>query len=216
MSQLFSWGGQSIGASALASVLPMNIQDWFPLGLTSLISLQSKGLLRVFSNTSVQKHQFLVLSLLYGRTLTSIHDYWKNHLTIWTFVSKVSFLLFNLLSRFVIAFLPRSKHLLISQLQSSSAVILEPPKIKSATVSTFSLSICHEVMGSEAMILVFWMLSFKPVYSFILTKRLFSSSSLSAIRGVSSAYQRLLIFLLAILISAWASSSLAFLMMYSA
>ena len=76
-------------------------------------------------------------------------------MTIWTFVSKVSFLLFNLLSRFVIAFLPRSKHLLISQLQASSAVILEPPKIKSLTVSIVSPSICHEVMGLDAMILVF-------------------------------------------------------------
>ena len=73
----------------------------------------------------------------------------------WTFVSKVISLLFNMLSRLVIAFLPRSKHLLISWLQSPSAVILEPPKIKSLTVSIVSLSICHEVMGPDAMILVF-------------------------------------------------------------
>ena len=92
-------------------------------------------------------------------------------------------------------------------------------KIKSDTVSTVSPSISHEVMGPDAMIFVFWMLSFKPtfsLYSFTFTKRLFSSSSLSAIRVVSSAYLRLLIFLLAILIPACASSSLAFLMMYSA
>ena len=76
-------------------------------------------------------------------------------LTIWTFVSKVTSLLFNKLSRFVIAFIPRSKGPLISWLQSASAVILEPKKIKSVTVSTFSLSICHEVMGLDAMILVF-------------------------------------------------------------
>ena len=76
-------------------------------------------------------------------------------LTRWTFVGKVIFLLFNMLSRLVIAFLPRSKHLLISCLQSPSAVILEPPKIKSLTVSTVSPSICHEVMGPDAMILVF-------------------------------------------------------------
>ena len=69
----------SIGASASASVLPMNIQDRFPLGWTGWISLQSKGLSRVFSNTTVQKHQFSVLSLLYGPTLTSIYDHWKNH-----------------------------------------------------------------------------------------------------------------------------------------
>ena len=76
-------------------------------------------------------------------------------LTLWPFVGKVLSLLFNTLSRFVIAFLPRSKHLLISWLQSQSAVILEPKKIKSAIVSTFSPSICHEVMGLDAMILVF-------------------------------------------------------------
>ena len=83
-------------------------------------------------------------------------------LTRWTFVGKVMSLLFNMLSRLVITFLPRSKHLLISWLQSPSAVILEPPKIKSLTVSTVSPSICHEMMGLDAMILVFWMLGFKP------------------------------------------------------
>ena len=82
-------------------------------------------------------------------------------LTRWTFVGKVMSLLFNTLSRFVIAFLPKSKHLLISWLQSPSSVILEPPKIKSLTVSP---STCHEVMGPDAMILVFWMLSFKPTF----------------------------------------------------
>ena len=79
MSQLFAWGGQSIRVSALTSVLPMNTQDWSPLGWTGWISLQSKGLSRVFSNTMVQKHHSLVLSFLYSPTLTSIHDYWKNH-----------------------------------------------------------------------------------------------------------------------------------------
>ena len=76
-------------------------------------------------------------------------------LTRWTFVGKVMSLLFNMLSRFVIAFLPRSKHLLISWLQSPSAVILETKKIKSVTASTFYPSICHEVMGPDTMILVF-------------------------------------------------------------
>ena len=106
-----------------------------------------------------------------------------------------------MLSRLVITFLPRSKRLLISWLQSPSAVIFESPKIKSATVSTVSPSICHEVMGLDAMILVFWMLNFKLTFSlssFTFIKRLFSSSPLSAIRVVSSAYLRLLIFLLAI------------------
>ena len=79
MSQLFTSGGQSTGASASASALPMNTQDWLPLGLTGLISLQSKGLSRVFSNTTVQKINSLVLSLLYGPTFTSVHDHWKNH-----------------------------------------------------------------------------------------------------------------------------------------
>ena len=140
-------------------------------------------------------------------------------LTRWTFVDKVMSLLFNMLSRLVITFLPRSKCLLISWLQSPTAVILESPKIKSATVSTVSPSICHEVMGLDAMILVFWMLSFRPTFSlssFTFIKRLFGSSSLSAIRVVLSAYLRLLIFLPAILIPACASSSLVFLMMSSA
>ena len=99
------------------------------------------------------------------------------------------------------------------------AVILEPRKIKSATVSTVSPSICHEVMGLDAMILVFWMLSFKPTFSlstFTFVKRVFSSSLLSPIRVVSSAYLWLLIFLPAILILVCASSSPAFQMIYSA
>ena len=124
-----------------------------------------------------------------------------------------------MLSRLVKAFLPRSKCLLISWLQSPSAVILEAKKIKSLTVSIVSPSICHEVMGPDAMILVFLMLSFKPAYSLFsitLIKRLFSSFLCSAIRVVASAYLRLLIFLLAILIPACESSSLAFRMRYSA
>ena len=115
-----------------------------------------------------------------------------------------------------VAFLPRNKRLLISWLQSLSAVILEPKKIKSATVSTFYPSICHKVMGLYARILLFGMLSFKPDFSlssFILIKRLISSLP-SAFRMVSSAYLSLLIFLLAILIPACASSSPAFLCSY--
>ena len=76
--QLFPWGGQIIGVSASASVLSKNIQDWSPLGWTGWISLQSKGLSRVFSNNTVQMHQSLVLSFLYSQTLTSINNYWKN------------------------------------------------------------------------------------------------------------------------------------------
>ena len=89
-------------------------------------------------------------------------------LTRWTFVGKVMPLIFNMLSRLIITFFPRSKHLLISWLQSPSVVILEPPKIKSDTVSTVSPPICHEVMGPDAMILVFWMLSLKPAFSLLL------------------------------------------------
>ena len=134
-------------------------------------------------------------------------------------VGKVISLLFNVLSRFVIAFLPRSKRLFISWLQSPSAVILEPKKTKSVTHYFHCFPIylpwsdgtrCHD--------LSFWMLSFKPNFSlssFTLIQRLFSSSFLSAIRVVSSAYLRLLLFHLAILIPACASSSLAFHMMYS-
>ena len=135
------------------------------------------------------------------------------------FVGKVMSLLFNMLSRFFTAFLPRSKRLLISWLQLPSAVILEPLKIRSLTVSIASPSICHGVMGPDAMILVFWILSFKPTFSlssFTFIKRLFSSSSLSAVRVMSPAYLRLLIFLPVILIPACASSSPTFLMMYSA
>jgi len=140
-------------------------------------------------------------------------------LTTWIFVSKVMCLLFNMLFRLVIAFLPRSKHLLISWQWSPSAVILESRKIKSLTIYIIAPSICHEVMGSDAMILVFWILSFQPAFSlssFTFIKRLFSSCSLSAIRVVSSAYLRLLIFLQSILIPACASFSPAFHMMYSA
>ena len=140
-------------------------------------------------------------------------------LTIQTFVSKVMSFAFNALTMFVIAFLPRNKCLLISWLQSPSTVILESKKIKSVAASTFSPSICHEVMGLYVMILVFLMLSFKPAFSlssFNLIKSLLSSSSLSAIRAVSSAYLRMLMFLPAILIPDCDLSSLVFLMMYSA
>ena len=164
MSQLFTSRGQSTGVSASASVLPMNIQCWFLLGWTGWITFQSKGLSRVFSNTTValiiQLSAFFIvqLSCLYMTTGKTIA------LTRWTFVGNGMSLLFNMLSRLVIAFLPRSKCLLISWLQSPSAVILEPKKIKFLTVSVVSPSICHEVMGPDAMILVFWMSRFKPTF----------------------------------------------------
>ena len=115
--------------------------------------LQSKGLSRVFSSPTVQSHQF---SFLYGPTLISVHDYGKTiALTRQTLVGKVMSLLVNMLFRLVIACLPRSKCLLISWLQSPSSMILEPKKIKSVSVSIVSSSICHEVMGPDARMLVF-------------------------------------------------------------
>ena len=110
MSQLFTSGGQSVGASASESVLPMNIQDWFPLELNGWVSLQSKGLLRVFSNTTVQKHQFFSTRLSLWSN-PQIPTRKTTALTRQSFVSKVMSLLFNMLSRLVIVFLPRSKRL---------------------------------------------------------------------------------------------------------
>ena len=141
----------------------MDTQNWFLLEWTGWISLQSKGLSRVFSNTTVQKHQFFSAQLsLWSNSHT--HTWLLEKPYIWldrTFLAKWCFCFLNMLSRFVTAFLPRSKCLLISWLQSPSAVILEPKKIKSVTVSVVSLYICQEVMGLDAMILVLsmWVLS---------------------------------------------------------
>ena len=131
MSQLFEWGDQSIGVSASASVHPMNTQDWSPLGWTGWISPCSpRGSQESSPTPQFKSINFLVLSFLHSPTLTSIHDHWKTiPVTRQTFVGKVVSLLFNMLSRLVITFLPRSKHLLISWLQSPSVVILEPKKI---------------------------------------------------------------------------------------
>ena len=130
MSQLFAWGGQSIRVSALASFLPKNTQGWSPLGWTGWISLQSKGLSEVFSNTTVQKHQFFSAQPSSQFQLSHPHMTTGKiiALTRQTLVGKVMSLLFNMQSRLVII-LPRSKHLLISWLQSPSAVILEPKNI---------------------------------------------------------------------------------------
>jgi len=141
MSHLFAWGGENTGVSALASFLPKKSQGWSPSEWTDWISLQSKGLSRVFSNTTDQKHQFFGPQPS-SQSISHIHT-WpqeKTALTRRTFVGKVMCLLLNMLSRLVITFLPRSKSLLISWLQSPSAVILEPHKIKSDTVSTVSPS----------------------------------------------------------------------------
>ena len=152
MSQLFASSDQSIGVSASTSVLPMNTQDWSPLGWTGWISwLDSPRDSQESSPTpqfkSINSAAFIIvqLSCPYMTTGKSIA------LTRQTFIGRVMFLLFNMLSRLVITFLPRSKHLLISWLQSPSAVILEPKKVKSATASSFSLYLpwsdgtgCHD------------------------------------------------------------------------
>ena len=139
ISQLFTSGGQSIGVSASKSVLPMNTQDWSPLGWAGWISLQSKGLKSLLQHHS-SKASILWRSAFFRVQLS--HPYMTTGNTIaltrWTFVGKVMSLLFNMLSRLVITFLPKSKHLFISWLQSPSAVILEPKKVKSDTVSTVS------------------------------------------------------------------------------
>ena len=163
MSRLFGSGGQSIGASA--SVLPMNIHDWFPLGLTGWSSCSPMDSQESSPTPQLKSINSSALSFLYGPT--HIHTWLLEKtiaLTRWTFVSKVMLLLFGMLSRLVIAFLPISKHLLTSWLQSPSAVILKPKKIKSVTVFIVSPSICHDVMGPDAMIFIFWMLSFKPAF----------------------------------------------------
>ena len=134
--------------------------DWFDL---LAVQRTLKSLLQHHSaKASILRHSafFVVqLSCLYMTTGNIIA------LTIWTFGSKVMSLLFNMLSRCVIAFSPRSKYLLISWLPSPSAVILKPKNRKSVTTSTFSPSICHEVVGLDAIILVFWMLSFRTTFS---------------------------------------------------
>ena len=144
-----------------------------------LISLLPKGFSRVFFSTTIWKHQFFGAqpsswssSLIHMTTRRTIAY------TTWTFVGKVMSLFFNSLSGFVIAFLPRSKHLLISRLQSPSTLLFSCLR-KSVTVSIASPSVCHEVIRLDAMILVFWILSFKPGFSFssfTFIKRLFSNN----------------------------------------
>ena len=171
MSQFFASGGQSIGVLASASVLPMNIQDWLPLLIKTwtarfdLFAVQGplKSLLQHHSSkaSTLWCSAFFMVQLSHphmttGKTIA---------LTRWTFAGKVMSLLFNVLSRLVIAFPWSSKCLLILWLQSPPVVILEPPGIKSVTVSIDSSSICHEGIEPDARILVSWMLSFKPAPS---------------------------------------------------
>ena len=152
MSQFFASGGKNIGVSASASFLPMNI---------GLISLGFDLLAVQRTLKSLLQHHYLKVSILRLSAFFMVqhsHSYMTTGktiaLTIWTFVVKVISLFFNMLSRFIIALLSRSRHFKILWLQSPSTVILEPKKRKYATVSTFFPSICHEVMGPDTMILV--------------------------------------------------------------
>ena len=152
--RLFTSGGQSIGASASASVLPMNRLIFFRIDWSDL--LEAQGTLKSLLQHHSLKASIFRCSAFY---VQFSHPYMTTGkttpLTRWTFVRKVMPLLFNMLSRFVMAFLPKSKRLLTSWLPSPSAVILEPKKIKSVTVSIISPSICYEVMEPDAMIFVF-------------------------------------------------------------
>ena len=182
--------------------------DWFDL-------LAVQGTLK-----SLLQHHSSKASILWHSAIFIVqlsHPYMTTGktkaLTRRTFVGKVMSLLLNMLSKLVIAFLPRSKRLLISWLLSPSAVILEPPKIKSVTVSIVSPSISHEVMGPDAKIFIFWLLSFKPNFSlssFTFIKRFFNLCFLPQEWCHTSAYLRLLMLLLAFSIPACASSSPAF------
>ena len=159
---LFQWVSsshqvaKSIGVSASTSVLPMNTQDW-SLGWTGWISLQPKGLWSLLQHHS-SKASILQCSAFF--TVQLSHPYMTTGkiivLTRQTFVDKVMYLLSTMLSRLLITFFPRSKRLLISWLQSPPTVVLEPRKIKSDTVSTVSPFTCNEVIGPDAMMLVFW------------------------------------------------------------
>ena len=170
---LFQWVGShirwpkywsfifSISLSSEYSGLISSRIDWF--GLLAVQGAFKSHLQHHNSKASIIQHSaFFMVQLSHpyvttGKTIA---------LTRWIFAGKVMTSLFNMLSRLVITFLPRSKNLLISWLQSPAAVILEPPKIKSVTVSIVFPSICHEVMGLDAMILIFWMFSFKLTFSF--------------------------------------------------
>ena len=156
--------GRSIGVSASTSVLPMNTQDWVSFRMDWLDLLAVLGTLKSLLQHHSLKASILLHSVFFIVQLS--HQYMTTGKTIvltrQTFVDKVMSLLFNKLSRLVITFLPRSKCLLISWLQSPSSVILELKEIKSVTVSS---SVCCEVVGPDVMILVFWMLSFKPTFS---------------------------------------------------
>ena len=168
----------------------MNTQDWSPLGWAGWNSLQSKGLSSVpFEHHSSKASIFRRAAFF---TVQLSHPYMTTRkiiaLTRWTFVGKVMSLLFSMLSRLVITFLPRSKQASFNFMVAVTICSdIGAPKIKVCHGYHYSSSICHEMLGPDAMILVFWMLSFKPTFSltsFTFIKRLFSSSSLCHKGGV--------------------------------
>ena len=182
MSPLFASDNQNTGVSASASVLPMSIQGWFPLRLTGLILL-CMGLSRVFSGVTVWRHQlFGAPPSLWCGSHNHIRPLGRPQPWLYRPLSVMS-LLFNTLSRFVIAFLPKSKCLLISWLQS--AVILESKKRKSVTTSTSPASIHHEIMGPEAMILAFLIFSFKMAHKSCSVKGYETQNMTSEPRGIN-------------------------------
>ena len=144
LSQLFTSDDQNTGVSASASALPMSIQDWFHWRSTSWSPCCPRDSQEYSPAPQFTGTNSSMLVPLYGPVLTTVHDHWEEHSHDYTdFVGTVIPLLFNTLSRFVIVFLPRSNRLLLSWLQSPSAVILEPKKRKPVTTSTFFPSICH-------------------------------------------------------------------------
>ena len=212
VSQLFTWCDQNIGASSSTSGLPMNIQNWFPLDWLVWSPCSPRDSQDSSPTPQFKSMNSLVLSLLYSPTLTSIYDYWKNRSCHQSNVSA-----FNMLSVLVITFLAKSKCLLIPYLQSIFAVILKLKKIVCHCFHWLPIYLTHSD-GTRCYYLSFLNAEFQACFftsSFTFIKRLFSSSLLSAIRVVSSAYLRLLIFLLAILIPACTLSSPVFHMIYS-
>ena len=164
--QLLAWGGQSNWSFSFSFSPSSEHPGLISFGMDWLDLLAVQGTLKSFLQHHSSKVSIFQCSAFF--TVQLSHPYMTTGkiiaLTRWTFVGKVMSLLLNMLSRLVITFLPRNKRLLISWLQSPSAVILEPKRIKSDAVSTVSPSICHEVMGLDAMIWVLWMLSLKPTF----------------------------------------------------
>ena len=161
MSHFFASGGQSIGASA--SVPPMNLQGWFPLGLTGLISLQTKWLSRI-SITTVWEHQFLNTQPLWSNS--QVHDYWKNHSFDSTNLcrqSDVSVFWYDVWVCHSFSSREQASFNFMAKVTICSDFGAQENKV--CTCFHFSHSVCHQVMGPDAIILVFWMLSFKPDFS---------------------------------------------------